>query len=127
MNEKLLMEKLFQSNNSFNTNTFTIWIYDMNNRFWPSARINNYCRKILKPEVKNMHKWNKAKLDDINPGKIANMNKKKHDALKTYEPTEFDWRTWLHVSSGTFDLPTAKFTKCLDYQKVLTTELHIKF
>ena len=32
---------------------------------------------------------------------LVNLNTENFDALKRYESTEFDRRTWLHVSSGT--------------------------
>ena len=61
--------------------------------------------KKLQSDAQNVLKEAKAKRDGvINPKKLQfqlNFNTENFDALKRYQSTEVDRRTWLHVPSGT--------------------------
>ena len=67
---------------------------------------NKYLQKV-KRCVPNVPKQAESKWDDVINLNLQNcnfkqkFNKKKFDALKRYEPTKVDRRTWLHVPSGT--------------------------
>ena len=62
----------------------------------------NYFQK-LKRDVPNVPKQAEARRDGVIDPQNYNFNfKTEHfDALKCYESTEVDLRTWLHVPSGT--------------------------
>ena len=58
----------------------------------------------LKKDVQNVPKQAEAKRDGVKTHTITisnNFNTENFDALKRYESTEVDRRTWLHVPSGT--------------------------
>ena len=59
---------------------------------------------MLKNDATKLPKQAKAKGDGVINPKITisiNFNTENFDALKRYESTEVDRRTWLHVPSGT--------------------------
>ena len=62
------------------------------------------CFKKLKRDVQNVPKQAEAKIDGVINPRITISNNfimDNFDALKRYESTEVDRRTWLHVPSGT--------------------------
>ena len=85
-------------------------------------KVDKWCPKLPKQaEAKRDGVMNPQNTISIN-FKTANFN-----ALKRYESTEVDRRTWLHVPRGLTGPPTVTLTKKLKYKKEILLRCHTPF